>query len=163
MIEAEADETRLVCKRRFLRDVKGHLEKVAGSYILPEEGSAEFAFVYIPSEAIYYFLVNEAYDLLQSYTHRGVQVVSPLTLAHKLQLIRMGVYSERLSAETRRLKADLLRLETHFKYLDRLWEVFYRQHLRHAVAKARDFELAYDALRQEFEAMTRLTREGEGK
>jgi DNA recombination protein RmuC len=161
MIDTQIDDARVAFKRRFLRDVKGHLEKVAGSYVLPEEGSAEFAFVYIPSEAIYYFLVTEAYQLLQTYTQRGVQVVSPLTLAHKLQLIRMGVYAERLSSETRQLKADLLRLETHFQHLDRLWEVFYRQHFRNALNKAREFELAYDVLRQEFEEMTRLTRESE--
>ncbi|MBM3190222.1 MAG: DNA recombination protein RmuC, partial [Chloroflexi bacterium] len=76
--------------RSFARDVRGHLAKIARDYVQPDKGSAAFAFAYIPSEAVYYYLVNQAYELLREYTRQGVQVVSPLTLGHKLELIKAG-------------------------------------------------------------------------
>ena len=57
-------------ERRFFRDVRGHLNKIAEEYVCPDQGSAEFAFAYIPSEGVYYFLLTKQYDLLREYTRR---------------------------------------------------------------------------------------------
>lgn len=84
MIETTQPEELERAKTRFLKDVDGQLRKICEDYVCPEKGSAEFAFAYIPSEGVYWFLTTEAFDLLNDYTKRGVQVVSPLTLAHKV-------------------------------------------------------------------------------
>jgi hypothetical protein len=53
--------------------VQSHLTKIAADYVCPDKGSAEFAIAYVPSEAVYYFLVHEGYDLLRTFARRGVQ------------------------------------------------------------------------------------------
>ena len=87
-MESDDPQEKEKFKKQFLRDVKGHLDKIASDYVCPEKGSADFAFAFIPSEGVYWFLINESFELLREYTKNGVQVVSPLTLSHKVELIK---------------------------------------------------------------------------
>jgi len=136
--------------RSFARDVRGHLAKIARDYVQPDKGSAAFAFAYIPSEAVYYYLVNQAYELLREYTRQGVQVVSPLTLGHKLELIKAGAHALRLSENAEVIQRELQALGRRFAQVDESWRVFYETHLRNLAAKGEEVDAAYRALREEF-------------
>ncbi|MBC7236871.1 MAG: DNA recombination protein RmuC [Chloroflexi bacterium] len=149
-------------KRQFLRNVDGHLTKIAQDYVQPEKGSAEFAFAYIPSEAVYYFLVQEGYDLLRNHARRGVQVVSPLTLAHKLELIKAGVHARHLSENARAVQRDLQALARRFTAVDQAWRVLYDTHLRNLAAKAEEVDRAYRQLREEFARVAEVEEIGDG-
>ena len=156
MIESpETEKERL--KREFIKDVRAHLQKVAEDYVCPEKGSAEFAFVYIPSESIYWFLVNEAYDLLREFAMRGVQVVSPLTLAHKVELIKAGVHAKKLSEQAERIRDDILRLASHFEEVDKLWNTFYGTHLKNMRQKADQLNKTWSLLGEEFDRIRKLS------
>lgn len=156
MREARDPKMRAQFKRRFLSDVKGHLEKVASSYIRPDLGTEEFAFVFIPSEGVYYFLVTQAYELLRDFGRRGVQVVSPLTLAHKIELIRAGVHARRLSEQADQVRNNLRELARRFDAVDQAWRVFYGTHFRKAANKADELDAAYRRIRESFDHITRL-------
>ena len=93
----EGDREKEKHQKQFLRDAEKHLQKVADDYVQPERGTATFALVYIPSEAVYYALATEGYELLRRFTSRGVQVVSPLLLSHKIEILKMGVRAARLN------------------------------------------------------------------
>ena len=157
MMETEDPEERAQFKRRFLRNVQGHLNKVADDYVCPQSGSAEFAFAFIPSESVYHFLVTEAYDTLRSYTKRGVQVVSPLTLSHKVELIKAGVHARRLTEQAEKIRDDIARLSQRFGEIDKNWQVFYESHLRNAARKAEEVDRAYQRLREEFDRISQLS------
>jgi DNA recombination protein RmuC len=152
--EAEADDARERHHRQFARAVEEQLEKIATDYVRPEAGTADFAFAFIPSEAVYYHLVTEEYDLLRSFTKRGVQVVSPLTFGQKLELIKADVQAKRLSEQAETIRNRLQRLGARFDTLDDDWETL-RRHVRNASNKADDVERAYDALREEFQRIER--------
>jgi len=157
MMEAEDLKEKGRLRKRFLRDVRGHLDKIAEDYVCPEKGSAEFAFAFLPSESVYYFLVTEAYDTLRSYTSRGVQAVSPLTLSHKIELIKAGVHARRLSEQAEKIRNDIARLSQRFGEIDKSWQVFYESHLRNATKKAEELDGAYKRLRQEFDRISQLS------
>ena len=157
MVEAQDLKEKEAFKREFLRDVRGHLDKICTDYVCPESGSAEFAFAYMPSEGIYYFLVSEAYEMLRDYTKRGVQLVSPLTLSHKVELIKAGVHSRKLSEEADKVKNDIIILSRHFVNVDRSWKVLYETHLRNAGNKAEELDQAYSRLREEFKRISTLS------
>ena len=159
MVEAQDTREKETFKRQFIRDVQGHLAKVSADYVCPENGSAEFAFAYIPSEGVYYFLVSEAYDLLRDYTRKGVQVASPLTLSHKIELIKTGVHAKKLSEEAERVKNDLIALSRQFEDVDQAWKVFYQSHLKNASRKAEELDQAYKKLREEFDRISKLSGE----
>lgn len=146
-------------ERRFLRDVRGHLTKIAQDYVRPEKGSAEFALAYIPSEAVYYYLVNAAFDLLRDFCRRGVQVVSPLTLSHKLELIKAGVHAQRLSENAVRVSNDLHNLSRRFSEVDETWRVFYESHFRNLAAKAEELDHAYRGVRGAFDSIAEIQEE----
>jgi len=119
----------------------------------------EFAFAYIPSEAVYYFLVSEEFEMLRDYTKSGVQVVSPLTLSHKIELIKAGVHAKKLSEEAENVRNDLNVISQRFNEIDGLWRVFYNTHLRNAGERAEELDVAYKKLRDEFDRISRLSKE----
>ncbi len=160
MLETEDQTERERFKKQFLKqDVQNHLNKIANDYVCPEKGSAEFAFAYIPSEAVYYFLVSEAFEMLRDYTKRGVQVVSPLTLSHKIELIKAGVHAKKLSEEAEKVKKQLISLSQRFSNIDEKWHLFYDTHFRNAVLRASELDEAYKKLREEFDRISKLSEE----
>ena len=159
MVETEDSQEEERFKHDFRRDVQNHLNKIADDYVCPEKGSAEFAFAYIPSEAVYYFLVNEEFEMLRGFTKRGVQVVSPLTLSSKIELIKAGVHAKKLSEEAENVRNDLNIISQRFNEIDGLWRVFYNTHLRNAEGKAEELDIAYKKLRDEFDRISRMSKE----
>jgi DNA recombination protein RmuC len=158
-IETEDSKEKERFKTAFRKDIQNHLHKIAEDYVCPEEGSAEFAFAYIPSEAVYYFLVNEEFEMLRDYTKRGVQVVSPLTLCHKVELIKAGAHAKKLSEEAEEVRKDLTIISQRFNEIDDLWRIFYRTHLRNAGDRADELDVAYNKLRDEFDRISRRSKE----
>jgi len=159
MMETEDPRGKERFKNDFRKDVQNHLNKIAEDYVCPEKGSAEFAFAYIPSEAVYYFLVNEEFEMLRNYTKRGVQVVSPLTLSHKVELIKAGVHAKKLSEEAEEVRKELNIISQRFNEIDGLWRVFYNTHLRNAGERAEELDMAYKKLRDEFDRILRMSKE----
>lgn len=146
-------------RKAFHKDVQNALDKVANDYICPDKGSAEFAFAYIPSESVYYFLVSEEYEMLREYARKGVQVVSPLTLSGRIELIKAGIHAKKLSEKAEEIRNDLVRVSHRFAEIDGKWRVFYETHLRNALNKALELDEAYKKLKEEFDRISKIPEE----
>jgi len=157
-LEADSDAERAQYARAFGTDVERQLDTIADNYVRPTEGTTDFAFAFIPSESVYYHLVREEYDLLREYTKRGVQVVSPLTLGHKLELVKADVQAQKLSEQAEEILDQLERLGATFEDVEDEWETLYR-HIRNAKNKADDVEGKYDRLRAEFDRIDQPSME----
>jgi len=158
MLQARDPKEEESYRRRFLKNVEEHLKKVLNDYVKPEKGSADFAFVFVPSEGVYWFLVKEAFNLLREYSKKGVQLVSPLTFSHKIELIKAGVHARKLSEEAEQVKRYLLELARHFEELEKTWNVFYKTHLRNLTNKAEELKNVYDKLSRSFDDIRRNLR-----
>jgi DNA recombination protein RmuC len=156
MLTAEDPAEKQRCKKDFIADVKRCLDKIADDYVCPDKGSAEFAFAYIQSEGVYYFLLTEAYETLLEYGNAGVQVVSPLTLSAKVQLIRAGVQAKKLSEKAEEVKNDLIIISRRFGEIDDKWRVFFGTHLKNAALQAEELDKAYKKLRDEFDRISKM-------
>ena len=137
-------------KKKFRRDVEKTLNQVENKYVRPESGTAEFAFEFVPSEGVYYHLVREEYEMLNRFTKKGVQVVSPLTLGHKLEIIKSDVKSRQLSEEAEEVREKLQSLGTKFKEFENDWSVFYSTHLSNAKSKADEVDSDIQRIQKEF-------------
>jgi len=156
MLATEGPAERQRLKKDFIADVRRCLDKIADDYVCPDKGSAEFAFAYIPSESVYYFLLSEAYDMLLEYSKGGVHLVSPLTLSAWIGLIRAGVQAKKLSEQAEEVKNDLLRISRGFNEIDDKWRLLYETHLKNAVDRAADLDKSYKRLRDEFDRISKL-------
>lgn len=148
--EADTDDERDEYKQSFRRDVKTKLEKISDDYVRLDEDSAAFAFAFIPTESVFYHLLAEEFDLLQEYMTEGVQVVSPLTLGQKLQLIRANVQAQQLNEQAEQIQRQLKTLAAYFDDVENEWETL-RRHIRNAENRANDLDQKYDSLRAEFD------------
>lgn len=144
--------------RQFASDVETQLAKIQHDYVRPEVGTTDFAFAFVPAESVYYHLVTEEYDLLRRFTAEGVQVVSPLTFGHKLELIKADVNAQRLTEQAEEVQQRLRGLTAAFEDVESEWETFY-SHLRNAKNRADDVNEAYRRLRSEFDRIDRPTVE----
>jgi len=87
-------------KKDFLSDVKKHVSDISKKYILPEEGTMDFALMYIPSEPIYYEVVNTP-ELMKFARTSRVYPVSPSTFYAHLQVLLVSFQGKELEAKSR--------------------------------------------------------------
>jgi len=122
MAEAESDADRELHGKAFCRDVKGHVDAIAQKYIRPDEGTYEFALMYLPAEAVYYELVcNRIGGTSSPLTYaleRNVVPVSPSTLHAYLLVLVLGFKGLKIEQHAREVMtyvADLGRDFSRFK------------------------------------------------
>jgi DNA recombination protein RmuC len=142
--------------RKFRKDVENQLEEIERKYVRPDSGTANYAFQFVPSERVYYYLVKEEYELLNEYTREGVQLVSPLTLGHKLELIKSDVKTKQLSEKAEEVEKQIQTVGKKMKALRNTWETFYSTHLKNAWNKASDINSELENLEDEFEDIDKV-------
>jgi DNA recombination protein RmuC len=96
--ETEAERTR--AKKDFVSDVKKHVSDISKKYILPDEGTLDFALMYIPSEAVYYELANMN-EVMEYARQNRVYPVSPNTLYAHLQVLLLSFQGKELEQKSR--------------------------------------------------------------
>lgn len=102
MHKGDTDAIRVQAKKDFVSDVKKHLSDISKKYILPEEGTMDFALMYIPSESVYYEIANMN-DLMNFARQNRVYPVSPNTLYAHLQVLLLSFQGKELEQKSREI------------------------------------------------------------
>ncbi len=106
-----------IARTAFIRDVKKHIKDISGKYILPEEGTLDFALMYIPSESIYYEIVSEQ-ELLDLARECRVYPVSPTTLYAHLQTILLSLEGQKIAGKTSEVFTILRAVQKDYEKLN---------------------------------------------
>jgi DNA recombination protein RmuC len=110
-IEKDGDEAR----RAFATAVKGHADSIAKKYIRPEENTLDLALMFVPSESVYYELLqtsdSKGRPLDEYCRERRIVAVSPNTLYAHLCVIAMGLRGMQIEENARRLSNGLSGLQ----------------------------------------------------
>lgn len=104
MAKAENEKERKPYKAAFRRDIRKHIKDISNKYILPEEGTMDFALMYIPSEAVYYEVVNEP-ELIRFAQSARVYPVSPTTMYAHFQTILLSFEGQKINKRAREVFA----------------------------------------------------------
>jgi len=129
VIEVSSEEERKAAKKKFIADVKKHIDAIAGKYILPDEGTFDFALMYIPAENVYYELIirDEAVDtdkgLLNYAFAKRVIPVSPNSFYAYLQTILLGLKGMHIEARAQEILTSLARLSGDFRKFQEEFEL----------------------------------------
>ena len=118
-------------RKTFRNDVETHVTKIKNDYVQPGKGTHEFAFMYIPSTAVYEFLVDKEPGLVRKAASQGVVISSPMTLManmHMLEIVRMALnmtnkHNEILDAH--------LRIQKTYKDFEQLYTTL-KEHIKKA-------------------------------
>ena len=115
LAEAETDEARALHEKAFARDLRTHVDAIAEKYIRPDEGTYDFALMYLPSEGVYYELVCGKTGALLQYAHdKRVFPVSPTTFTSQLQVIVLGLKGMQIEQRAHEVMAYVAQLQGDF-------------------------------------------------
>ncbi len=167
LLDAQTDEDRARMRRAFVADVKRHVDAVAAKYILPDEGTFDFALMYIPAENVYYEIVvkddqsSEA-GIGEYALARKVIPVSPGCFYAYLQAIVLGLRGLRIEERSHEILQQLARLRGDF---DRFREDFrlVGRHLNNAVSSFGGADRRLERLDSRFAAITESDGGGAGE
>jgi len=157
--EADEDKRRPV-RRQFVRDVKTRIDEIAKRYILPDEGTFDFALMYVPAENVYYeIIIKDETDLgdeaIAAYAlAKRVVPVSPNSFYAYLQVIILGLRGLRIEANAQVILNDLARLAGD---LDKVREPLRTlgRHLSNAQSQFTEAERALDRFGTKLETIER--------
>jgi DNA recombination protein RmuC len=128
MIDAKAEQEKRTATRTFVADVKKHVDAIAEKYILPDEGTFDFALMYIPAENIYYETIikddalGEEGSLFTYAASRHVVPVSPNSFYAHLLVIAQGLRGMQIERSAKEIVQHLQRLSSELKKFSDLFE-----------------------------------------
>lgn len=117
-IEASDPTERKRYEKAFGADIKMRIDETS-KYVKPQERTLEFAFMFIPSEAIYYdILTNKVgsetdVNLIEYAWKKKVIVVSPTTFLAYLQTVMQGFKALKIEDAAKKIVANVHNLGKH--------------------------------------------------
>lgn len=130
MIEEKDAAKRELLVNAFKADVKKRIDETA-KYIRPKESTTDFAFMFIPSEAIYYDLLankvgaskTSARDLIDyAFRDRRVIIVSPTTMLAYLQTVMQGLRALKIEEQAKEIQTRVGDLGRHIATYDQFMQ-----------------------------------------
>lgn len=131
-------------EKDFNRDVKGHIDSISKKYILTAEGTLDYALMYVPSEAVYYEIVNN--PILFDYSsQKRVLIVSPVTFYAYLRAILMGLEGQKVTQKAREILAGIRSIQKNFDDLNSSFDTMSR-HVTHSYNSINDVRSNFNKL-----------------
>lgn len=121
ILNAKDAEERDRWEKLFKQDLKNRIDETS-KYIKPEEDTMDFAFMFIPSEAIYYdLLINKVgavqintRDLIEyAFKDKKVIIVSPTSFLAYLQTVLQGLRALQIEESAKEIRANVEKLGKH--------------------------------------------------
>jgi DNA recombination protein RmuC len=123
LLEEKSKEQKEALAKKFKQDLKTRIDETS-KYIRPQENTMDFAFMFIPSEAIYNdLLINKigtadtsARDLIEyAFQEKKVIIVSPTTFMAYLQTVLQGLRSLQIEEQAKEIQKRVGMLSRHIK------------------------------------------------
>ena len=124
MIESdETDAERLNdLERKFKNDIKNRIDETS-KYIRPNEGTVDYAYMFIPADGLYQDLLNNKVgslkinqrDLVSYAYQKKVMIVSPMSLFPMLQVTSKALNNMKVEESIQEIQMNIEKLGNHLK------------------------------------------------
>jgi DNA recombination protein RmuC len=161
MSDAENEALKDMKRRDFVRDVKKHIASISKKYILPTEGTMDYALMYIPAESIYYEIINNA-ELYDFATESRIIPVSPMSFYAYLKVILVSLEGQRIHTEVRSIMQSLQGMRNDFSKVDNAMSLLHK-HINHAYVQSGNVVEEVARLGRKIDSTAQLNNKAEKK
>lgn len=161
MMAAVNDEEKKLMEREFVKDVKKHIDDIANKYILTEEGTIDYALMYLPSETVYYEVVNNT-ELFDYGVKKRVLPVSPTTFYAYLRAILMSFEGQKIEQKAQQILAALKAIQKDYGKVEENLLILGR-HLQNAYNQMNNVSTGFTQLGQKINTTQSLEETVDGK
>lgn len=155
MVQSNNTEAKDNYKKLFIKDVKKHITDIAEKYILTDEGTLDFALMYIPSEAIYYEVVVNTPELGQYSWNKRVLAVSPNVFYSYLKAILIGLEGKKIEYKAQEILSTIKSIQTDSeKFADALRVM--NKHLTNAKNTADDVYKSFEKIDHKIKSLNKI-------
>lgn len=117
MMAVQDEAEKKMVEKEFVRDVKKHVDDISKKYILTDEGTIDYALMYIPSEAVYYEIVNNS-ELFDYAGSKRVLPVSPVTFYAYMKAILMSFEGQKIEARARQILSSIRAVQKDYNKVE---------------------------------------------
>lgn len=114
MASSETEAEKKSIERDFVKDVKKHIDDISKKYILTDEGTLDYALMYIPSEAVYYEIMTSESGVGEYAHDKRVLPVSPTTFYAYLRAILMSFEGQKIEAKAKEILVSIRAIQKDY-------------------------------------------------
>ncbi|MEM4616000.1 MAG: DNA recombination protein RmuC [Archaeoglobaceae archaeon] len=152
--EAEKAEDKDKLWKMFLNDLERHVESIRSKYV-GKENTMDFAFMFIPSDAIYYRIISESPEIAVEASKAGVVLTSPSILPAYLNLISAKIRADEISKSAERIQRGIDELGRHLEDFEGNPETLLR-HVSNASNNVPKVQKSFNNLRAFYSSLSSL-------
>ena len=122
MIESDETETEklIELEKKFKNDIKNRIDETS-KYIRPNEGTVDYAYMFIPADGLYQDLLNNKVgslkinqrDLVSYAYQKKVMIVSPMSLFPMLQVTNKALNNMKVEESINEIQMNIEKLGNH--------------------------------------------------
>lgn len=148
-------------RKLFFDDVKKHINDIARKYILVEQGTVDYALMYIPSESVYYEIINNN-SLFDFSGERRVLPVSPMSFYAYMKAILMSFEGEKIETKAKEILNVLRAIKKDYEKTDEALAVMMK-HISNAYNQGAQVAKNFDNLGQKLSSTELISSKEERK
>lgn len=161
MIGAQNETEKKSFEKEFVKDVKKHIDDISNKYILTEEGTIDYALMYLPSETVYYEVVNNI-ELFDYGGKKRVLPVSPTTFYAYLRAILMSFEGQKIEERAQQILAAIKAIQKDYlKVEDNL--LVLGKHVQNAYNQMNNVNAGFNQLGQKINSTQTLGQGAKGQ
>lgn len=157
--KAENQKEKDTFKKAFIDDVKKHISDISKKYILPEEKTVDYALMYIPSESIYYEIINNE-ELFDYAGKKMVLPVSPMSFYAYMKAILLSFEGQKIEEKAKKIIDLLNAIKKDYQNIEGNLSVLNR-HIINAYNQSNQLTKNFQSLGQKLISNNLLTQEKE--
>ncbi|MEI6533371.1 MAG: DNA recombination protein RmuC, partial [Candidatus Roizmanbacteria bacterium] len=161
LIQASNEPEKIQAKKDFTRDVKKHIQDISKKYILAQEGTVDYALMYIPSESVYYEIINDP-ELFDFAGSLRILPVSPLSFYAYMKAILMSFEGQRIQEQAKEILKILQALRKDYDKTAESFSIL-NKHITNAYNQSNQVSKQLTTIEQRLESTKSLSSPSDEK